>query len=517
MNINSIIDFNKSVDYVLPDTPSKCRWALNCSEPSPHAVVKNTKTKIYDNILSHVGETPLVRLNNIPAEHGVKCEVLVKCEFFNPGGSIKDRIALRMIEEAERDGRIKPGGTLIEPTSGNTGIGLALACAVKGYRCIIVMPQKMSKEKADVIRALGAEVVRTPTSAAFTDPNSNFAVAQKLSRQIPNSCVLDQFRNAGNPLAHYDATADEILENCDKKVDMLVFGAGTGGTATGLGRKFKEVLPACKLVSFDPHGSTLAPGSDNPGFYEVEGVGYDFVPTVLDYSVVDQWIKTNDKESLIMARDLIKKEGLLCGGSSGSAVAAAMKVARDLREDQRCVIVLADGVRNYMTKFLSDDWMVERGFMDPPAAKVEALESKPWFWSLKVGSITQTLGLETIDSNTKCSDAISLMKQRGYDQLPVVDHDKTLLGMVTVAEMMADIAGGELTLDHPAREAITENFPRISRTGTLGQLSAKLKASHYVVVVENLEGTPEEAVSVVGIVTHIDVLNYLMVADQYEH
>jgi cystathionine beta-synthase len=220
-------------DWIKPDLPSKCTWQPNSTKTSPHKHERKTKPKILPDILSHVGDTPIVQLNRIPQERGIKSQVLAKCEYFNPAGSVKDRIILRMIEDAEKTGKIKPGDTLIEPTSGNTGIGLSLACAVRGYKCIIVMPNKISQEKEDIIRALGAQVVRTPTEAAFDSPDSHFAVAQSLQKKTLNSFVLDQFRNASNPLAHYDTTAEEIIEQCEGHVDAVVGGAGTGGTITG--------------------------------------------------------------------------------------------------------------------------------------------------------------------------------------------------------------------------------------------------------------------------------------------
>ena len=274
-----------------------------------------------------------------------------------------------MIEDAERSGRIKPGDTLIEPTSGNTGIGMALAAAVKGYRCIIVLPEKMSKEKVDVLKALGAEIIRTPTEAAWDAPDSHISIARKMQQETDNSHILDQYTNPANPLAHYDGTAEEILRQLDGRVDMLVCGAGTGGTISGIAARVKEANPDCVVVGVDPVGSILAqPDSLNdPGrneTYHVEGIGYDFVPGVLDRSLVDRWMKSNDSESLVMMRRLIRDEGMLCGGSSGSAVAAAVQAASGLGEGQNCVVVLPDSVRNYMTKALSDDWMVEKGFVD---------------------------------------------------------------------------------------------------------------------------------------------------------
>jgi len=290
---------------------------------------------------------------------------LAKCEYFNAGGSVKDRIGARMVEDAEACGDLRPGMTIIEPTSGNTGIGLALVATIKGYRCIIVMPEKMSDEKVNTLRALGAEIVRTPNDAHFDSPESHIGVANRMQREIPNSIILDQYRNAGNPLAHYDTTAEEILDACDGKIDMIVVGAGTGGTISGIGRKFKEKCPDCKIVGADPHGSILAdPTQTETSFYEVEGIGYDFVPTALDLSIVDEWIKTGDRDSLLMARRLIREEGLLCGGSSGANMWAAMQAAKDLKAGQRCVVILPDGVRNYMSKFLNDNWMAERNFID---------------------------------------------------------------------------------------------------------------------------------------------------------
>ncbi|CAB4010831.1 cystathionine beta-synthase isoform X1 [Paramuricea clavata] len=340
--------------WIPPNLPSKCTWHLGSeTSDSPHYHERKVKTsKIMSNILEGIGDTPLVKINRIGKSLGLKCEILVKCEYFNSGGSVKDRIGLRMVEDAERKGILKPGTTLIEPTSGNTGIGLALAAAVKGYRCIIVMPEKMSREKVDVLRALGAEIVRTPSLAGYDAPESHIGVAQRLNKEIADSLILDQYRNAGNPLAHYDSTAEEILDQCDGKLDMVVIGAGTGGTVTGIARKIKEKSPNCKIIGVDPYGSVLAEPSElnetDVTLYQVEGIGYDFIPTVLDRSLVDKWVKTEDKESFLMARRLIREEGLLCGGSSGTAMVAAMKAAKDLEEGQRCVVILPDSVRNYM-------------------------------------------------------------------------------------------------------------------------------------------------------------------------
>lgn len=403
--------------------------------------------------------------------------------------------------------------------SGNTGIGLALAAAVKGYKCIIVMPEKMSAEKANVLRALGAEIVRTPTSASFDHPNSHISIAQRLCRQIKNSVILDQYINPGNPLAHYDTTAEEILSQCENKVDMIVLGAGTGGTITGIGRKFKKVVPNCTVVGVDPVGSILyipENANNDPQFYEVEGIGYDFVPTVLDSTVVDKWYKCEDKESLLMARELISKEGILCGGSSGSAMAAALKAAKNLQENQRCVVILADGVRNYMTKFLDDDWMEERGFVDSKNEAKKSIEKQtPWFANIKVNNIAKGVGLVSVNPDLKCSEAINLMKEGGYDQVPVVDSGGFLLGIVTVSDTMAKVAGGFATLDDSIKNIMLKDYPKIERQGTIGQLISLLRTNHYVAVVEKVSESGGELIA--GILTHIDVLNYLIVADNYDH
>ena len=315
----------------------------------------------YNSIVDAIGETPMVKLTSFREQ--LACNLFAKCEFMNPGGSTKDRIARQMILDAEKSGRIKKGDTLIEATSGNTGIGMAMAGAALGYHVIITLPQKMSQEKQVVLEALGAEIIRTPTEAAWDAPESHIGVARKLEQELPNAHILDQYGNESNPDAHYQGTAREILEQLNNKVDMVVIGVGTGGTLTGIARYMKEHSPDTIIVGADPEGSILA-GPEPIKPYHVEGIGYDFIPDVLDRDLVDRWVKTNDKESFKLARQLMREEGLLVGGSCGSTAMAALKEAQNLGPDANCVIICADGIRNYLTKFVNADWRAEHGFED---------------------------------------------------------------------------------------------------------------------------------------------------------
>jgi len=314
---------------------------------------------ILNNILEAIGNTPIVRLDKVGSE--LRCNLFAKCEYLSPGGSVKDRIGFRMIDEAEKSGQIKPGDTLIEPSSGNTGIGLALAAAVKGYKLIITMPEKMSMEKEVVLEALGAKIIRTPTEVSYDDPKSLFGVAKQLQKETPNSHILDQYSNNNNPDSHYYGTAQEIIDEFGENLDMVVISTGTGGTITGIAKKLKESISNIEIVGVDPVGSILGGGSDiSP--YHVEGIGYDFFPEVLDNSLVDRYIKTTDEDSFVMAKKLIKEEGLLIGGSCGAAVWGAIEAAKNLDPNKNVLVILPDSIRNYLSKFVNEQWLQNNGF-----------------------------------------------------------------------------------------------------------------------------------------------------------
>lgn len=315
---------------------------------------------IYDTILDVIGQTPVVKMNRIG--EGLAGQIYGKCEFLNPGGSVKDRIGYSMVKQAQAEGRIKPGDTLIEPTSGNTGIGIALAGAVMGYKVVITMPNKMSQEKQVVLERLGAVIYRTRTEALSSDPDSHISLAKKLQKEMPNSHILDQYANPENPKIHYDTTAQEIIDDFGHDLDMVVASVGTGGTITGIAKRLKEHHPKIQIIGVDPIGSILGGGHEIKP-YLVEGIGYDFFPEVLDNTLIDEYVKTNDHDSFHMARRLIREEGLLVGGSSGAAMWAALQVAGRLKSGQKCLVILPDSIRNYMSKFVNDDWMKAQGVL----------------------------------------------------------------------------------------------------------------------------------------------------------
>jgi cystathionine beta-synthase len=355
---------------------------------------------LYQNILETIGRTPLVRLNKIGA--GLKAEFYVKVEAFNPGGSTKDRIAVKMIEEAEKQGILKPGGTIVEATAGNTGVGLALVAAIKGYRCVFVLPDKMSDDKINLLKAFGAEVIITKTNVPPESPESYNSVASRLAKEIPNSFRPDQFSNPHNPLAHYLTTGPEIWEDLKGEVDVFVGGMGTCGTVSGTAKYLKQMNPKIVVIGADPEGSILS--GDTPKPWKVEGIGEDFIPANLNRQMIDEFIRVSDKESFNMARRLAKEEGIFVGGSSGTAMAAAIKYARRLSEKKRIVAFLPDTGRNYVTKLFSDQWMNENRFLD---FYEEAVPLKTVLKDKK-----QAPNLISVSSRDRISLVVSLMHQQ---------------------------------------------------------------------------------------------------------
>ncbi|KAK5989731.1 Cystathionine beta-synthase [Cladobotryum mycophilum] len=476
---------------------------------------------------------PLVRLNKIPQSLGIECEVYAKTELFNAGGSVKDRIALRMIEEAEKSGRIKPGDTLIEPTSGNTGIGLALVGAIKGYKTIITMPEKMSAEKVSVLRALGATIIRTPTQAAWDSPESHIGVALRLEKEIPNAHILDQYSNKANPDAHEFGTAEEIWEQTGGKVDAVVAGAGTGGTITGIAKGLKKHNKDIKVIAADPHGSILAlPEALNEEHmnegYKVEGIGYDFIPDVLDRKLVDKWYKTNDQESFKLARRLIAEEGLLVGGSSGSAMAAMLQAVKDygFKKGDVVVVVLPDSIRSYLSKFADDDWLAANNLLpvngiETIPATQEKAAADPYkgatIASLRLKPVTSVAG------TAQCSEAIETMRDKGFDQLPVLNASSSkLVGLVTLGNLLSYISSGRATPNPRSRTSCStlaasreetsinkRKFVEITMDTPLSTLSKFFEWNSAAIVTDG-NGDSTSLSKPIAVVTKVDLLTWMV-------
>jgi cystathionine beta-synthase len=377
--------------------------------------------KYYNNILESVGKTPLIKLNKI--NQGLKPLLLVKAEIFNPGGSVKDRPAIKMVEEAEKAGLLKPGGTIIEPTSGNTGTGLAQIAAVKGYRCILVVPDKVAQEKINLLKAYGAEVVVVPTSVSASSHESYYSVANKLTMETPGAFQPNQFANPNNPQAHYLSTGPEIWEETSGKITCFVASMGTGGTITGTARYLKEKNPKIKIVGVDPEGSIYSGDMAQP--YKVEGIGEDFIPRNADLKMIDEFVRVSDKDSFCTARRVAREEGMLVGGSCGTAIFAALQVAENMTEKDVIVVLLPDGGRGYLTKMYSDDWMRDNGFIPAPEYSYYAtdlLDRKS-----RRGKVPDIIKVKPDDS---VQNALALMETHQIDQLPVVNESGQNVGHI---------------------------------------------------------------------------------------
>lgn len=457
----------------------------------------------YGNILETIGQTPLVKLNRVVFD-AVAANVLAKVEFFNPGGSSKDRIGLSIIENAEREGRIKPGGTIVEATSGNTGAGLALVAAVKGYKTVFVMPDKMSEEKVRFLRAFGARVIITPTAVAPDDPRSYYSVAARIVNETPNSLLANQYHNPANPEAHYHSTGPELWRQTVGKIDVLVAGMGTGGTITGTARYLKEQNPTLKVVGVDIQGSLLyetwklgrIPDDPHPKTYKIEGIGEDFLPSTLDMSLIDEVVQVDDRESFLMARRLVREEGIFAGGSSGSAVAGLLKstIVRGLKPDQIAVVILPDTGNRYLSKLFDDNWMRENGYL--PASRSEDTVAALIDFRNKGPVITATSG-------ERMTAVVEKMKTYEISQLPVVDDTDRLIGIVSEVDLLDHLlhAGHIHDPEETISGIINPSVVTVEPGSSIELLLSVFDRGKVAVIVAN--GRP------VNILTKIDLIDYM--------
>jgi cystathionine beta-synthase len=455
----------------------------------------------YPNILELVGHTPIVRLDKLSPRGGA--QILAKLEYLNPGGSVKDRIGLPMIEAAEREGKLKPGGTIVEPTSGNTGVGLAIAAAVKGYHCIFVMPDKMSQEKIALLRAYGADVVITPTAVDHDSPESYYSVSSRLAEEIPGGFKPDQYSNMNNPEAHYEHTGPEVWAQTDGgDIEAIVISVGTGGTISGLGRYFKEHKPEVLIVGADPEGSVYtAEGEGGVHPYLVEGIGKDTWPDTMDPKVVDEWIRVTDRESFRWARRLAREEGILAGGSAGTTLHAADIVARRLGPGKRVLMLIPDSGRNYLLKLYDDNWMLEHGFLErqAPLPTVEEV--------LLAKHDGEVPALVTISAHQKVGEGIDTMQRYGISQLPVT-RDGESESLVDVIGSLQDRALLERVFTNPdvlhedVANAMQPPLAAVEGEATLDEVFATLTGGMNAVVVAR-DGKP------VGVLTRSDLLEFL--------
>jgi cystathionine beta-synthase len=449
-----------------------------------------------ESILDLIGNTPLVPLRRVA--QGLPYRVLAKMEYLNPGGSVKDRIGSYMIDAAEKDGRLKPGGTIVEATSGNTGVGLALIAAVRGYRIVFVIPDKMSSEKIRLLRAYGARVVVTPAGVPPDHPMSHYSVAKRLTAEIPGAYYPNQYENAGNPEAHYHTTGPEIDHAVPKELAAVIGTVGTGGTMSGVGRYFKEHRPTVRIVAVDPAGSVLGPyfrthqlGKALP--YQVEGIGEDMVPGSIQFQYIDEFVEVGDRESFLMARRLAQEEGFFVGGSSGSAVVGALRwlSARPIPEGSTVVVILPDSGDRYLSKFYSDDWMREKGFLDIGATARDLLARK-----------TGTPALVAVERTTVVRDALGLLRHHGISQAPVISGTNNV-GRVEEDDILRRSLTDETVLDRSVGAVPSEPFPEVPADAPVAELLRRLREEGTVVVRDGVTG------AVIGVLTRHDLVGYL--------
>ena len=451
--------------------------------------------RFYNSILETIGDTPLVRLPKIAKD--AKCLLLAKLEMFNPGGSVKDRIALTMIEDAERSGQLKPGGTIIEPTSGNTGMGLAMVAAIRGYRAIFTIPDKMSREKIDMLKAFGARVVVTPTAVSPDHPDSYYRVAERLHKETPNSILPNQYRNPKNPEAHYRTTGPEIWRDTDGTITHFVCGMGTGGTISGAGKFLKEKNTKVKVIGVDPLGSVLKDYFYSKQLvkshtYKIEGIGEDFIPDTTWFEYIDDIIKVGDKEAFLIARRLAREEGILAGSSAGAALIAALKVAEDLEPEHVLVVLLPDTGARYLSKAHNEEWLREMGFLEEAVAPLmQILRRKEQILP----------GVVSIETTASVREAVDRLRSYDISQMPVFDKGK-VVGSVHEDDVMRRLVEDPRVREAPVRTVMQDPFPIVDPGAELDRVYALLQKGSPAVLV----GTAEK---IEGIVTRIDVIEYL--------
>lgn len=445
------------------------------------------------NILEAIGHTPLVKLNRLG--HGLAAEIYVKCEYMNPAGSMKDRMTLHLVNQAEARGELKPGGTIIEATSGNTGSGLAMIAAVRGYQCIFVMPDKMSSEKIASLRAWGARVVVCPTAVEPDDPRSYYSVAKRLSVETPNAFYANQYHNQDNPAGHYRSTGPEIWADTGGEIDVFVAGMGTGGTMAGVGRYLKEQKPSVKLVGVDPVGSLYydyvkSARLTKPFTYKVEGIGEDFLPSTFDPKLLDDIVRVDDEECFLTARDLVRLEGLYAGGSSGAAVAGAIKYARASGKPEKIVVLLPDGAAKYLSKVFNDEWLRENGFLGDAhglgfVSDVLELRSRP---------------VISARATDRVRDVITLMKDHGISQMPVLDGDE-VVGLVTEVALLRYLASGDHSLSSTIGALAEGDYATVTPETRVELVQGLLVDARMAMVIDRGK--------LVGVITKIDLIEYL--------
>jgi cystathionine beta-synthase len=451
---------------------------------------------VYDNLLELIGNTPLVRLHRVTRH--VKPTVVAKVEYMNPGGSVKDRIGIRMIEDAERQGLLRPGGTIIEPTSGNTGVGLAIAAAIKGYRMIFVMPDKMSNEKISLLKAYGADVVVCPTSVPPESPESYYRVADRLARETPGGFQPNQYFNRANPETHYASTGPEIWRQTDGRIDAFVAGVGTGGTISGTGRYLKEQNPNVQIVGADPEGSLLSGGELRP--YKVEGIGEDFWPGTFDKDIIDRWERVSDRESFRVARRVTREEGILVGGSAGTAVAAALRVAEEMDENKLVVVLLPDSGKSYLSKVYNDQWMQDNGFLDRLPA------------TLRVTDLLQHRHavmpeLVAVDPDEKVGRAIDMLQEFGISQMPVAHWTNghsvdNIVGSIHEKSLLARVFREPDTIESRVAEVMDLPLDTVEIVDEIEAIIGPLLGDDTALIVR-------QGPKPVGVITRSDLLEYI--------